>query len=201
MRLLVVGATGTIGRAVCDALAVRHECVRASRHRSGLKVDIAQPDSIRALYETAGRVDGVVSAAGEARFAPLETLRDEDFAFSIANKLMGQVNLVRCGLEHVGDGGVFVLTSGVLARTPMKGGAAISLVNAALEAFTRAAALEARGIRVNVVSPPWVTETLRALNMDPSQGLPAATVAQAYVRAVEGRMTGEVLEPRASDRG
>jgi NAD(P)-dependent dehydrogenase (short-subunit alcohol dehydrogenase family) len=196
MRLLVVGATGTIGRAVCDALGPRHECVRASRHRASLTVDIAQPPSIRALYDGVGRVDGVVSVAGEARFAPLEALRDEDFAFSIANKLMGQVNLVRFGLDHVADGGVLVLTSGVLARAPMKGSAAISLVNAALEGFARAAALEApRGIRVNVVSPPWVTETLRALNMDPSHGLPAARVAQAYVRAVEGRMTGEVLEP------
>jgi NAD(P)-dependent dehydrogenase (short-subunit alcohol dehydrogenase family) len=202
MRILVVGATGTIGRAVCDALAARHECVRASRHRSALKVDIAQPTSIRALFESVGRVDGVVSAAGEARFAPLETLRDEDFAFSIANKLMGQVNLVRCGLDHVADGGVFVLTSGVLARTPMKGSGAISLVNAALEGFARAAALEApRGIRVNVVSPPWVTETLRALNMDPAGGLPAATVAQAYVRTVEGGQTGEVIEPSAGGRG
>jgi NAD(P)-dependent dehydrogenase (short-subunit alcohol dehydrogenase family) len=202
MRILVVGATGTIGRAVCDALAAKHDVVRASRHRSSLTVDIAQPASIRALYAAVGRVDAVVSAAGEARFAPLATLRDEDFAFSMANKLMGQVNLVRLGLEHVNDGGLVVLTSGILARAPMKGSGAISLVNAALEGFARAAALEApRGIRVNVVSPPWVTETLRALNMDPSPGLPAATVAQAYVRAVDGRMTGEVIEPGAGARG
>jgi NAD(P)-dependent dehydrogenase (short-subunit alcohol dehydrogenase family) len=197
MRILVVGATGTIGRAVCDALSPRHEVVRASRHRSALKVDIAQQDSIRALYQSVGHVDAVVSAAGEARFAPLAALRDEDFAFSLANKLMGQVNLVRLGLDSVSEGGGFVLTSGVLARAPMPGSGAISLVNAGVEGFTRAAALEApRGIRVNVVSPPWVTETLRALGMDTAHGLPAATVAQTYVQAVEGRMTGEVLEPK-----
>lgn len=46
----------------------------------------------------------------------------------------------------------------------MPGSAAVSLVNSALEGFGRAAALEApRGIRVNVVSPPWVTETLQAM--------------------------------------
>ncbi|SRR5712691_5577770 len=199
MRILVVGATGTIGRAVCDALSPRHEVVRASRHQSALTVDIAQPDSIRALYQAVGRVDAVVSAAGEARFAPLVALRDEDFAFSLANKLMGQVNLVRLGLDSVTDGGSFVLTGGVLARAPMPGSGAISLVNAGLEGFTRAAALEApRGIRVNVVSPPWVTETLRALGMDPAPGLPAAAVAQTYVQAVEGGRTGEVLEPGRS---
>jgi NAD(P)-dependent dehydrogenase (short-subunit alcohol dehydrogenase family) len=69
-------------------------------------------------------------------------------------------------------------------------------VNAGLEGFARAAALEApRGIRVNVVSPPWVSETLLALKMDPAQGLPAATVAQAYVRSLEGADSGAVLEP------
>ncbi len=196
MRILVVGATGTIGRAVCDALAPRHEVVRASR-RSALSVDIALPDSIRALYRTVRRVDGVISVAGEARFAPLHTLRDEDFAFSLANKLMGQVNLVRLGFDHVSDGGGFVLTSGVLGRAPMPGSAAVSLVNAGLEGFARAAALEApRDIRVNVVSPPWVTETLLALGMEPTPGLPAGQVAETYAQAVEGRQTGEVLEPK-----
>jgi len=107
---------------------------------------------------------------------------------------MGQINLVRFGLDHVADGGSFTLTSGVLAQSPMPGSGAISLVNAALEGFARAAALEApRGIRVNVVSPPWVTETLRALGMDASGGLPAARLANHYVEAVEGSRSGTVL--------
>ena len=123
-------------------------------------------------------------------------LDDEDFAFSLNNKLMGQVNLVREGLQRVREGGVIVVTSGILSRVPAPGSGAISLVNAGLEAFVRAAALEApRGIRVNVVSPPWVSETLTRLGRDPKGGLPATVVAQAYVRAVEGTMTGEVIEP------
>ena len=195
MKILIVGATGTIGRAVVDALS-GHEIVAASHSRAPLNVDIASPASIRAMYNAVRKVDAVVSAAGQARFGALTALTDEDFAFSLAHKLMGQVDLVRLGLDHVRDGGVFVLTSGVLARTPMTGSAAISLVNAGLEGFTRAAALEApRGIRVNVVSPPWLTETLAALGMDKSNGLPAATVAKAYVRAVEGTDNGAVIEP------
>jgi NAD(P)-dependent dehydrogenase (short-subunit alcohol dehydrogenase family) len=68
-------------------------------------------------------------------------------------------------------------------------------VNAGLEGFVRAAALEApRGIRVNVVSPPWVTEILKVLGMDPSHGKPAVEVAQAYVKSVEGEQSGEVVE-------
>ena len=198
MRILVIGATGTIGRAVVEALSARHEIIAASHNRSPLTVDITTPASIRAMYNAVRKVDAVVSAAGQARFGALTALTDEDFAFSLGHKLMGQVNLVRFGLDHVRDGGVFVLTSGVLGRAPTPGSGAISLVNAGLEGFARAAALEApRGIRVNVVSPPWVTETLAALGMDKSIGLPAATVAKAYVQAVEETQTGAVIVPSA----
>jgi NAD(P)-dependent dehydrogenase (short-subunit alcohol dehydrogenase family) len=196
MRILVVGATGTIGREVVKALSGGHEIVAVSRSHTPITVDLGDPASVRAMYAAVGRVDAVVSAAGSARFAPLGRLSDDDLAFSLGNKLMGQVNLVRFGLAGIADGGSFTLTSGVLARLPMPGSAAISLVNAGLEGFVRAAALEApRGIRVNIVSPPWVTETLVALKMDPSQGLAAAVVARAYVQSVTGRQTGVVIEP------
>ncbi len=195
MRILLVGATGTIGKAVAAALGARHEVIGASRN-AGERVDIEDPASIRALYQRVGRVDAVISAAGAAAWKPLAQLTDQDFAFSLGNKLMGQVNLLRYGLAAVADGGSVTLTSGVLAQQPMPGSAAVSLVNAALEGFGRAAALEApRGIRVNVVSPPWVTETLQAMGMPLTGGLPAATVARAYVRSVEGSETGQVIRP------
>jgi len=195
MRILVVGASGTIGRAIVAALS-GHEVVEASLRSAAIKVDIADPGSIQRMYRSLGRVNAVVCAAGQAKFAPLAQLSDADFRFCLDNKLMGQVNLVRFGFEHVEDGGSFTLTTGILAQTPMPGSAAISLVNAGLEGFVRAAALEApRHIRVNAVSPPWVSETLQALKMDPSQGLPANTVAGAYVRSVTGKETGATLQP------
>jgi NAD(P)-dependent dehydrogenase (short-subunit alcohol dehydrogenase family) len=163
---------------VVEALESRHEILAVSYKSTPITVDLGDPDSIRALYQTTGTVDAVISTAGLARFSPLAKLNDGDFALSLSNKLMGQVNLVRLGFDHMRDDGRFVLTSGVLARSPMPGSAAISLVNAGLEGFARAAAGEApRGIRVNIVSPPWVKETLRALGMDPANGLSAATVA------------------------
>jgi NAD(P)-dependent dehydrogenase (short-subunit alcohol dehydrogenase family) len=197
MDVLVVGGTGTIGRAVVDTLADEHD-VTVAGHTSGeVQVDLADSDSIAQLYDTAGPLDAVLSCAGEAAFGALDELSDDDFSLSLSNKLMGQVNLVRHGLDAVRDGGVFTLTSGVLSQEPMPGSAAISLVNAGVEGFVRAAALEApRDIRVNVVSPPWVAETLEAMGEDPSDGLPAATVAEAYRASLEGGMTGETIDAR-----
>ncbi len=202
MRILLIGATGTIGEAVAAELAGPHELVRAGRASGDEQVDLGDPASIQALFQRVGRVDAVVSAAGLAAFRPLAELNDDDFAFSLGNKLMGQVNVVRYGMESVNDGGSITLTSGILGQHPEPGTPAISLVNAGLEGFTRAAALEApRGIRINVVSPPWVIETLRAMGRPLDGGLPAAVVAKAYVRSVEGKDTGRVLSPSEAAAG
>ena len=195
MKILLIGATGTIGAAVAQALESRHELVRVSHSRSAHRVDLADTESIKRLYAMVGPVDAVVSAAGQAAFRPLLALSDADFALGLSNKLMGQVNLVRLGIEVLVDAGSFTVTSGILSRQPMPGGAAISLVNAGLEGFVRSAALELpRGIRINAVAPGWVRETLVAMKMDPSPGVPAAEVAQAYVRSIDGRMSGQILE-------
>lgn len=197
MRVIVVGGTGTIGSAVVAALSARHEVVVAGRKTGSVHVDLASPDSIRAMFQSVGKFDAVVSAAGQAKFGTLDELMDTDYLFSFSNKLMGQANLARIGRQFITDGGSFTLTSGVLSHEPIKGSASISMVNAGLEGFVRAAALELpRGIRVNVISPPWVTETLIARKMDPSHGMPAVHVAQAYLASVEGTMTGQTIDPR-----
>ncbi len=195
MKVLVIGATGTIGKAIVQAIGSRHEVIPASFSKSAIKVDIADNGSIRKMFQATGRVDAVISAAGLAKFGPMTSLTDEDFALCLNNKLMGQVNVVRLGMDHLNDGGSFTLTSGILSRKPMQGSTAISLVNAALEGFGRAAALEMpRGIRMNIVSPNWVIDTLKAFNMDPSIGTPVEVVAQAYVRVLEGSMNGQVID-------
>lgn len=197
MRVVVIGGTGTIGSAVVADLGRSHDVVVVGHTSGDYRVDLASAASIRDLYREVGRFGALVSTAGVARFGELDELSDDDFRTSLDNKLMGQVNLVRMGLEHVEDDGCFTLTSGVLASEPIRGSAAISVVNAGVEAFVRAAALEVpRGIRVNAVSPPWVSETLESMGRDPSGGLPAATVAGSYRRAVEGWASGEVLDVR-----
>lgn len=194
MKVIVIGATGTIGAPLVKQLTDRgHEVVAASRH-SAMRVDIAEPDSIESLFKQVPRADAVVCCAGEAVFKPFPALSDEDFQVGLHSKLMGQVNLARTAARSIADGGSITLTAGVLASQPMVGSASISLVNAALEGFVRAAALELpRGLRINVVSPPWVTETLTRLGMHAEVQARAADVALAYVALVEGTQDGQVV--------
>jgi NAD(P)-dependent dehydrogenase (short-subunit alcohol dehydrogenase family) len=198
MKIVIIGATGTIGKAVAAALRAKHEVIAVSRSVAEYRADITDKSSLEKAFAAIGKVDAIVSVAGGAVFKPLAALTDADFEKCLHDKLMGQVNVVRVGSQYIRSGGSITITSGLLAGEPMPGAAAISMVNAGLEGFGRAAALELGNekIRVNVVSPPWVTETLIAYKMDPANGLPAAEVAKAYVKSVEGEATGLIIDAR-----
>lgn len=196
-KILVIGAAGLLGDATVGALGEEH-CIRASRS-SPESVDITDPKSIAALFSRIGAVDGVVCTGGVARFKPWNELTDGDWSFSLANKLLGQINVVRIGARHVAAGGAITLTSGLAAQYPAPGSAIITTTNAAIEAFAKAAAADpAVPVRVNVVSPGWVSETLKAMGRDPAGGIPAADVAKAYVRQLREGASGSVLSSAKS---
>lgn len=198
MKILLIGSTGTIGSALEQALTARGYSVIGAHYGSGeYQVDLSSKDSIAALLQWVGKIDAIVSTAGLARFGALLELSDADFALGLGNKLMGQINLLREGVAYLNDGGSITLTSGVLAQSPMPRSAAISPVNAAIEGFVRAAALELpRGLRINAASPVFVTETAVGMGMDTRHTLSAATTARTYLASVEGSMSGQVLDAR-----
>ena len=190
-KILVIGAAGLIGREVVKAFG-ESECIRASRS-SDEHVNISDPESIVSLFDGIGAVDGIICAGGAARFKPWNQLTDEDWTFSLANKLLGQVNVVRYGLKSVRPGGAITLTTGLASQYPAPGSAVITTVNSAVEAFVRAAAVEPSiSIRVNAVSPGWVSETLQALGRNPADGISAAEVAKIIVRQFREGATGSV---------
>ena len=194
MKILLIGASGTVGSAVEQELGSRHELIRAGRSHGDIHVDIADPVSICALYQKLGTVDAVICAAGQVVFKALTEMTPEDFELGLRNKLMGQVNLVMLGQAALNDGGSFTLTTGILSEAPIASGASAALVNGALDAFVRGAAIELpRGLRINSVSPTVLVEALPSYGpyfrgFKPATG---ADVALAYARSVEGRQTGQ----------
>ena len=154
MKIIVIGAEGDIGRAACAALSAGHEIIKVGRSSGDIHADIADRASIEEMYRATGKVDAVVSAAGTVHFGPLSDFTEEQFMLGLTNKVMGQVNLVLAGLNHVKDGGSFTLTSGVLDRDPIRMGTGAATANGALGGFVLGAAIEMpRGLRINVVSP------------------------------------------------
>ncbi|XZG70710.1 short chain dehydrogenase [Chitinibacteraceae bacterium HSL-7] len=194
-KILLVGASGTIGSAIARELGARHTLITAGRNSGDYRVDLTDPASIRALFKATGPLDAVVSAAGNLHFGPLAEFTPEQYAIGLNDKLMGQVNLVLAGQHVLNDGGSFTLTSGILTDDPIVYGSSASMVNAALEGFARSAAIElARGLRINVVSPTLLEESVEAFGafFPGFKPVPARHVALAFAKSVEGAQTGQV---------
>jgi NAD(P)-dependent dehydrogenase (short-subunit alcohol dehydrogenase family) len=197
MRIVLVGASGTVGQAVAKELGERHEIVAVGSKSGAVQLDMTDADSIRAGLARIGAFDALVSAAGKVKFAPLADMTEADYAIGLKDKLMGQVNLVLVGREFIADGGSFTLTSGVLTHDPIRFGSSASMVNGAVEAFVRAAAIELpRGLRINAVSPGVLVESLPGYGpfFRGHEAVPAARAALAYAKSVEGARTGQVFE-------
>lgn len=194
MKIVVIGSTGTIGVALVNALEPKHEVVRASR-TGKVNADLNDPSSIDALFESVGTVDAVVSCAASVPLTPLLSLSGTAAAELFKAKLLGQLHLVHVALNRLGNNGSITLTAGVFEE-PMAGSALGALVNTGLESFVQAALPELPpGLRLNIVSPGWIRETHIKLRMNPDPGTPVTVVVEAYLRAIEGTMNGQVLRP------
>ncbi len=195
MRILIIGGTGTIGQAVVNELSPRHEVIIAGHTHGKVLVDIADIKSIETMYKNVGKIDAVIATTGKVHFGNLPDITEAEYSIGLNNKLMGQVNLVSIGLKYLNDGGSFTLTSGILNRDPIRMGASAAMVNGAIDGFVKAAAIEMpRNLRINAVSPTVIAESIDKYGEFFSGFLPApaATVALAYAKSVEGAQTGQV---------
>jgi NAD(P)-dependent dehydrogenase (short-subunit alcohol dehydrogenase family) len=133
---------------------------------------------------------------GHGHFGPVDGMSGEQFMKGITHKVMPQVNLVLEGIAHVNDGGSFTLTSGVLNRDPIRGGACAAAANGAVDDFVFGAAIDMpRGIRINSESPGLLQNSVERYKgafpgHDP---VSSRRVGLAYCKAVEGAVNGQVI--------
>lgn len=194
-KILVIGATGTVGSAAVAALGARHEIIEVGARRGAYQVDATDPESVKALFQFIGKFDGLITAMGGVHFASVDQITPEQFMFGLRDKLMGQINVVLLGQQWMQDGGSFTLTGGVTAHEPIRAGANASSVNMALEGFVRGAAVDLpRGLRINLVSPTVLEESVELFGpyFPGFEPVSSARVGLAYVRSVEGVETGRV---------
>jgi len=196
MKIIVVGATGTLGKKVAEAFGQQHEIVRVGNTRGDIQVDITDESSIKAMFEQAGPFDVLISTSGKAPFVPVSEMTGEAFKSGLLNKLLGQVNLVLIGQHYINKNGSFTLTSGILADHPVAAGAALSVVNGGLNSFVIAAAPELKnGIRINAVSPNVVEDSPAYFDAFPGE-IPVAMdkVVKAFEKSVLGIVSGQVIK-------
>jgi len=202
LRILLIGASGELGRAVVAELGGRHEIISAGSKSGDIRIDISDSASIVAGLAAAGALDAVACAAGAVNFHPLSaisvaSIAESSYGLGLANKLMGQVNLTLAARDALREDGSITLIAGVLSGDPIFAGSSASMVNGAIESFARAAAIELpRGLRINAVSPTVFEESMGSYGpffrgFDP---VPVARAARAFSRSIEGRQTGQVYK-------
>ena len=197
MKIILVGASGTIGKKVFEELIKKHQVITASATSGDVKVDIKDRSSIVKMYEEIGNFDAVACAAGSAHFGPFENMTEADFYTGIRDKMMGQINLVMVGKDYINDNGSFTLITGILADDPIRMGVGLSMVNGAVNAFVKAAAIELkRGIRLNVVCPGLVEDAVEkyAGYFPGHNPVPMWKVVNGYMKSIKGAKTGEVIK-------
>jgi NAD(P)-dependent dehydrogenase (short-subunit alcohol dehydrogenase family) len=191
MKIIIVGASGKIGKEVDRALSGSHEIIRVGRRSGAVQCDYTDTKSVRSMFEEIGRFDSLISVAGgDSTFKPFQNLEDADYQYGFERKFLGQVHFLRLGERFISDNGSFVFTSGFLGNYPNPYSIATGPLNAAVDTFVKnTAPLLPRGIRINVVSPAPVVEP----GQEGKGVVTAAETAKLYVEAVEGDITGKVL--------
>ena len=196
MKIIIIGATGTIGRAVHKHLSARgHTITTVGRTSGDIQCDITDETQIDELFAQVGQIDALICTAGEVPYAPVSELTAADYSSAWTRKVLPQINLVRIGLNHLSPTGSFTLISGIPSRDPVVEGAAAATANGAIEAFVRSAAIEIAPRRINVVSPSVLTESLESFG-DFFPGFPpvdADIVARGFQKAVEGSATAQTI--------
>lgn len=197
MKIIIVGATGTMGMHLTNAFEKEHEVVKAASQGGDIRVDITSAESIENMYKQAGAFDALICTAGPTYVGPWKKMTDKEFRKGLEGKLMGQINLVLIGQHYINHKGSFSLITGALTHEPQLNFANASAANGAVEAFVRAAAIELEnGIRINAVSPTVIENSPHYFPYFPGD-IPVTMqqLEYGFRKAVFGANTGQVIKP------
>ena len=197
MKIIIVGASGTMGRYLTNVFEKEHEIITAATKNCEIQVDIASTSSIEKMYKQVGAYDALISTAGPTYVGPWKKLTDKEFRKGVDGKMMGQINLVLIGQHYINRGGSFTLVSGALTHEPQLNFANASAANGAIEAFVKAAAIElGEGIRINAVSPTVIENSPQYFPFFPGD-IPVTMqqLEYGFRKSVFGANTGQVIKP------
>jgi len=197
MKIIIVGATGTMGTHLSAAFENEHEVVRVASDSGDFQVDITSTESIENLFRQVGPFDALISTAGPTFVGPWSKLNDASFRKGVEGKMMGQINLVLIGQNYINPKGSFTLITGALTNEPQRNFANASAANGAVEGFVRGAAIELEnGIRINAVSPTVIENSPHYFPYFPGE-IPTTMRQLEFMfrKSVFGPVTGHIITP------
>jgi NAD(P)-dependent dehydrogenase (short-subunit alcohol dehydrogenase family) len=195
MKIIIVGASGTMGKYLAGSFEKDHGIVRAGSTSGDVRVDITSPDSIENMYRQVGDFDALICTAGPTYVGPWKNMTHKEFRKGIEGKLFGQINLVLIGQRYIRPKGSFTLITGALAHDPVLNFSNASAANGAVEGFVRAAAIElGEGIRINAVSPGVIEDSPQYFPFFPGE-IPVTMkhLEYGFRKSVFGAGTGQVI--------
>ncbi|WP_162128443.1 short chain dehydrogenase [Flavobacterium phycosphaerae] len=197
MKIIIVGATGTMGTHLVKALEKEHEVIKVASKDGDIDADITSTESIENMFKQVGTFDALISTAGPTFVGPWGKLNDSTFRQGVEGKMMGQINLVLIGQKYINPKGSFTLITGALTHEPQVNFANASAANGAVEGFVRAAAIELEnGIRINAVSPTVIEDSPQYFPYFPGE-IPTTMRQLEFMfrKSVFGKVTGHVIKP------